>query len=82
MKYSIKLSNSDLRDIRDLGFLPINNSFCLVMKNDEIEVDTWPGAGGTYFVDTPELDNAISGDTVEVLMPDGNIKSFELPYHI
>jgi hypothetical protein len=83
MKYSIEVSNDDLRNLRDVGFLPINNTFCLIQNEEEgIDVSPWPGAGGTYFTENPELDNATSGDTVEVLLPNGIVKSFELPYHI
>jgi hypothetical protein len=82
MKYSVKVTNDDLSNLRD-GFLAINNSFCLVMSdNDEIKVDTWPGAGGTYFTDNPQLDNASSGDEIEITLPGGNIKYLTLPYNI
>ena len=81
MKYSIKLSSDDLRNLRD-GFLAINNSFCLILEDDQLKVDSWPGAGGTYFTDNPQLDNASSGDEIEISLPNGNIKSLTLPYNI
>ena len=83
MKYSIKLSNNDLRNLRDVGFLPINNTFCLILNEEEgIDISTWPGAGGTYFKENPELDNASSGDTVEVVLPNDEVKLFTMPYNL
>ena len=81
MKYSVKVTNEDLRNLRD-GFLAINNSFCLILEDEELKVDTWPGAGGTYFTDNPQLNDASSGDEIEILLPGGNIKSLTLPYNI
>jgi hypothetical protein len=81
MKYSVKLTNEDVRNL-DAGFLAINNAFCLVLSNEGgLDVDTWPGGGGTYFTENPELENVSSGDTLEVIMPDGTTKSFTMPYH-
>jgi len=82
MKYLVKVTNDDLRNLRDAGFLAINNSFCLVLNEaNDLEVSTWPGAGGTYFTDNPELNNVSSGDIVKVLLPNDEVKLFMMPHN-
>jgi hypothetical protein len=81
MKQVVKISEQDLRDIREFGFIAINNTFCLVL-NEDLEVSTWPGAGGTHFSEHPELEHVKSGDEIQFLLPDGTIKLFTMPYHL
>ena len=79
-KYFLKLDRQDLKNLKEFG-LPISNSLILVMKSGTVEVEEWPGAGGSYFSDRPNEFPGIKGlDIIEVTFPNGRKQEATVPF--
>jgi hypothetical protein len=73
MRYKLNLDDQDFKNLKEFG-LPISNSLILVLsESGELEIQEWPGAGGSYFSDRKSEFPEIKGlDEVELTLPDGS----------
>jgi hypothetical protein len=79
-KYFLKLDRKDLKNLKEFG-LPISNSLILVWRSGKVEVEEWPGSGGSYFSDKenefPEIQRL---DIIEVHFPNGRKQKATVPF--
>jgi hypothetical protein len=79
-KYFLKLDRRDLKNLKEFG-LPISNSLILVMRKGKVEVEEWPGAGGSYFSNKKNEFPGIKGlDVIEITFPNGRKQEAIVPF--
>jgi hypothetical protein len=81
MRYKLNLDDQDFKNLKEFG-LPISNSLTLVLsESGELEVQEWPGGGGSYFSSKENEFPGIKGlDQIELTLPDGSTLCATVPF--